>query len=479
MSHKPTDRFPGLDLNRNWLYIWAFCLFGGLAVPQLEIVVMTFFSLRALKGPKETMEGAFVCCFYLLANQIVVEGYTRNFMRYLFLLCSFASLIFGKSKGKVPVAKFLWSFLICFTVVGFLSSRIPAISILKVASFFMGAYIMVEGFSRVAADKKYWYRLINSFFIFLTVGSLLFLALGFGYETNGRGFQGVFSHPQNFGPVMGVVAAWFTGITISQKKPSATVLTLLGLSLTFILMSLARTGMVAFILGGGIAYLLGLGLPQNRRYRAKGIQLGVFAVVVLFVVALANPAFLNETLVSFVQKREAGTTDTSLDELFNQSRGGLTLTSMDNFRENPLLGIGFGVPSNLDTPEDLQNIKYLHGIPVSASVEKGFLPTAILEEIGILGAVATIILLILIVRRVRQRASFPMIWLLMTALFINIGEAIFYSVGGTGFFMWLMLGICYSFSFFPGGKARVSLRNRKFSHQPIANGYPTEIKQLP
>ena len=339
---------------------------------------------------------------------------------------------------------------------------------------------MVEGFSLVAYEEKYWFKLINTFFVFLTLGSLVFLVLGYGYETNGRGFQGVLSHPQNFGPVMGVIAAWYTGMTLSARRTSQITLVLLVLSLIFVLLSLARTGMVAFILGGGVAYFVGLGQTQNQRYRAKGLQLGAIAVGLLLVAALANPSFFNETLVSFVQKREGGTTDTGLNDLFNQSRGGLTLSSLDNFQNNPILGIGFGVPSNLETLEDLQNIKYVYGIPVSASVEKGFLPTAILEELGIVGAIATVVLVVLLIKKIRRRATFPLLWIAFTALFINIGEAIFYSVGGTGFFMWLIVGLCYSFRFFSVAPNRLinpsqkSLRSRN-----LPGKFHAEISQLP
>ena len=73
-----------------------------------------------------------------------------------------------------------------------------------------------------------------------------------------------------------------------------------------------------------------------------------------------------------------------LTEAFAESRESLIDRSMDNFRQYPIAGIGFGVPS--DTSQELFEVKRVGGIPISASVEKGSLPSATLEETGIIGA---------------------------------------------------------------------------------------------
>lgn len=439
---------PRLFVDSKWIAIWLSILAISFAIPQVEYVVVSYMSLRALKGGRYTMEAAIVVCFYILANSVFVVGATREALRYLFLLCGFLALFPKKNLGKISLVTWLWGFVLFFSLVSVFVSAFPAISILKVISFFLGAYIMVKGFSQCKPYKVHFFRLLNAFFVFIVYSSLLLFLLGYGYEANGRGFQGVFSHPQIFGPVMGVVTTWFLGLVLAQKSHSKFLYLTTAISLAFIFMSLARTGMVALLLGGGLAYLISFSRPQNHRFAGQAVKLAVGLVIAGILFALSNPSFIDDTLVSFIQKREGAQGDASFNELFNNSRGALTLTSMDNFRANPLLGIGFGVPSNVDAMEGVNSIKYLWGIPVSASVEKGFLPTAILEEIGIIGGITTLAFLLIPLNKIRKRFSFPTLWLFLTAILINIGEAIFYSVGGMGFFMWLIVGISFSFDFF-------------------------------
>lgn len=451
-------------ISREWLFLWSFLIASGFLFPQIETLVMGLLCVRALKGARQTMEAAVITCFYILASPVFVEGATREFLRYLMLASGFVSLLVRSGKQNSHATTFLWWFVLFFTLSSFLTSKIPSISVLKIISFFLGSYIMVEGFQQVKHNSRYWFVVINTFFVSAVYGSLIFFFLGFGFEENGRGFQGIFSHPQNFGPVMGVVTAWFLGLILSKEGASKFIKLTGCISLVFVFMSLARTGLVAFVGGIGLAYLLGFRRKKNIDYASKGLRLIILAISILLAAGLTNPTFIQETIVSFVQKREGQNANTSLDELFNQSRGQLTVTSLENFSSHPLFGIGFGVPSNTEDLALIGNVKYFAGVPISASVEKGFLPTAILEEIGLIGAMATFVLITIIFSKVRRKFSLPMLWLLSAAILINVGEAIFFSVGGTGFFMWLIVGICYSFDFFRteiGPKERIKFTDNK------------------
>ena len=323
---------------------------------------------------------------------------------------------------------------------------------------------MIKGFHQTKHLKAYWFRLLNTYFLSIIFGSLAFLFLGFGYELNGRGFQGIMSHPQNFGPVVGIISAYFVGMLLSQRRLSKLLIATIAICIVFVFMSLARTGMVALLLGGGIAYLFSFRKAQNKQYAAKGVQLLGLSVTALLLFVLSNPTGARETLTSFVQKREDENVSTNLNDLFTQSRGNLAVSSLDNFRENPIFGIGFGVPSNIDDSESLDNIRYVGSIPVSASVEKGFLPSAILEELGLIGGFATLILLAIIFGKVRNESTFPMFWVLTTAVLINIGEAVFYSIGGTGFFMWMVVAFCYNLDFYKSSELRY-LRAPRFKRR--------------
>ena len=430
-----------MQFSRGWLFFWTVLLIGGFILPSLiEPIVLVAFGLRALKGPKETVEAFFVLTLYLLGSQNFTSGDAKT-LRYLIYFLGFASVFVRKASTHTPLRKFLWAFLILESLIFAVFGQMPALSILKLISFFLGVYTIVEAFAQTRHLRPYWFRFVNTFFLFVLVASAMFLLAGLGFERNGRGFQGIFIHPQTFGPLMAVVTAWFGGIWLVAKRSSILAPTLLGVSLIFIYLSQARTGLAALLLGGGLAYLIAtlssLQIPNKQRF----YQLAGVSTVALILLALLNPSGVEEVVLSFIQKRE--TSSTEVAGLFQESRGFLVDASLLNFAEHPLFGIGLGVPTNYEEV-DISDYQSIAGIPISASVEKGFLPAAIVEEMGVLGTLFTIVLLLMIIGRISRRFSFMTLWLVLSALLINIGEAVLFSVGGLGIFVWIIVGLTYS-----------------------------------
>ena len=410
-------------------------------LPSLvEPIVLVVMGLRALKGPKETVEALFVLSLYLLGSRNFTSGDAKT-LRYLVYFLGFASVFFRKASPQTPLRNFLWIFFLLESVVFAVFGQMPALSILKITSFFLGVYTVVEAFSQTRHLRAYWFRFVNTFFLFVLIASGLFLVGGLGFERNARGFQGIFIHPQTFGPLMAVVTAWFGGVWLVAKKSSIVTPVLLGVCIVFIYLSQARTGLVALLLGGGLAYLIatlgGLRIPNKQRlYQLAGV-----GTIGLLLLALLNPSGVEQIVLSFIQKRE--TSSTEVAGLFQESRGFLVDASLLNFAEHPLFGIGLGVPTNYEEV-DISDYQSIAGIPISASVEKGFLPAAIVEEMGVLGTLFTIVLLLMIIGRISRRFSFMTLWLVLSALLINIGEAVLFSVGGLGIFVWIIVGLTYS-----------------------------------
>ncbi len=81
------------------------------------------------------------------------------------------------------------------------------------------------------------------------------------------------------------------------------------------------------------------------------------------------------------------------------------------------------------------------GIPISAPVEKGFLPAAILEEVGIVGTIFFIYLIFILTKLVVRSKNIHICCLYFSCLFINIGEAVFFSIGGIGIFFMLLIAM--------------------------------------
>jgi hypothetical protein len=128
-------------------------------------------------------------------------------------------------------------------------------------------------------------------------------------------------------------------------------------------------------------------------------------------------------------------------QIFSAARGELMGRRMETFHQHPWLGGGFGLAS-YGVDQDVLKSDTL-GIPVSAAVEDGFLITAVLGQTGLLGLLSTALLVGCIGRRVLRRGSAPVIILFFTALLVNLGEMIFFSIGGMGSQMWMIVAFCY------------------------------------
>jgi hypothetical protein len=86
------------------------------------------------------------------------------------------------------------------------------------------------------------------------------------------------------------------------------------------------------------------------------------------------------------------------------------------------------------------------GLPVGASVEKGFMPSAVLEETGITGAVLVIGLLLALFRPIVRNGSISLFWMALVCLFVNFGEMVFFSVGGLGMLFWVLMAFAYTYA---------------------------------
>lgn len=437
-------RTPALDLNYRWLIFWFSLLFTGFFFKSVEIAVLILVAIRALKSPKHTVESYFILAFYLLGNSVFTSGIASN-IRYLILFAGFFSVLFRKHPNNEPLPFILFVFFFVVVLISLFSSNFLIISILKALSFFIGTYTIIEGLNQTKHLEFHWFKIINSYFVFIILGSLLFFFTGLGYERNGTGFQGVMTHPQTFGPIMGVITAWFLSLTlvsVSSFKP----LLLSTFSILFVFMSQSRTGLVAVILSGFITFLFIRQGKTNKKFRKKVSTIATLLAFSLVCSLLIFPKLTSDIIFPFIQK--GSNTSLNINELFSQSRGDLTQSSMQNFKDSPLFGIGFGVPTNYNSEEGFGNIRYFQGIPIGASVEKGFLPSAILEEIGLIGFTLTVLILYFLIGKVRKKFTAQTLWILLAALFINIGEAVFFSLGGPGLFIWIIFGFTYNIDFF-------------------------------
>jgi hypothetical protein len=148
---------------------------------------------------------------------------------------------------------------------------------------------------------------------------------------------------------------------------------------------------------------------------------------------------VKEDFLLYLQKDQGESVDFGNPELSlsESSRGHQIFDTLGLAEEHPLFGAGFGV--NEDSESNMAaNGAQLRGIPLSAPVEQGFLPLASVAQLGIVGSLFVLPFLYLIFRLARQESGEASA-LFTAVLGVNLGEMIFFSVGGIGLLMWIIL----------------------------------------
>src|SRR5690606_26196878 len=101
-------------------------------------------------------------------------------------------------------------------------------------------------------------------------------------------------------------------------------------------------------------------------------------------------------------------------------------------------GIGFGISSD---PLDMKVQRDpVLGLPTGAVIEKGVLPLAVLEEVGIVGFFLVAGWLFMLLRRGAIRGGMPAVAVCITARLVNMGVSVLFSPGGLGLLVLLLIG---------------------------------------
>lgn len=259
----------------------------------------------------------------------------------------------------------------------------------------------------------------------------------------GTMFNGAFSHP-NVHAVYATLFVTFLAIVwlLSPYRRRWLVLPLLACWAAFIAWSASRTALVASFVGALLLVLYAKPLrtrfgwqlrPNFRRRTLVGI--GVLAVVALLFFDAATGNSINKAISAYIVKGAVSDVDQqqrfSVERILT-SRRGLIEFSWGNFLASPLTGIGFGVAK---TESFRINASYL-----TAPSEKGFLPTAMLEEGGLIGTAAFLIFIGLLSRELIREHNVPGIIMFWVFIATNFGEVTMFSPGGAGAFGWIMIG---------------------------------------
>ena len=439
----------------------------------LTAAVYLLIAFHALKGPRQTLESFTVMILILMGNPSVFSG--GGVFRWVVLFAGFGRVIwdwaFMRKSDIISanVGRWLLYFFLSNLAAAFTISYFPSISVLKVFSFFAGAFTLLACFWSTRHLKSYWRSWFYTLAVFSVFAGIFAFAAGMGYTRTANGFQGIWRHPQMAGPINGVLAAFFLGEYFQNKQNrNMTIIFCVIASLVFVFISGARTAAVSVALGFLLAGTIVVLRKRRRMFLSRFLFNPLVGTIsIALVIGLVSfTAELRTAFVDFAQKGDVGATNAS--EIFEESRGSRIQRSLDNFKSSPLFGVGFGVPSELALPTG--RLQTTLGITTSASSEKGFMPSAILEESGLVGALLLLILFIALSSPIHKQGDLSVIWMYWAALFINVGAAILYSMGGLGFFVWFVVAYAFSQSApdqrIPSKKSnRILKRSKNYPHQ--------------
>ncbi len=236
---------------------------------------------------------------------------------------------------------------------------------------------------------------------------------------------------------MAILGSWSVGCILDRRAGAFLFAGIALISLVLIVASEARTAGFAFVFAGSLSLLMAPWISGQRLpyalSRARSSRLLLLAATAAVGVALAWP-IIDDRLSSYILKRSEAA---GVAGAYEASRGGGIQKMWHNFKQHPLVGTGFGIEPNPDRMTVARE-PFL-GLPISAPVEKGVLPLAILEETGVTGFIAVAGWLLVMWRRALNRGVLSVL-VLLTALLMNLGECTLFSPGGFGLLPLILLG---------------------------------------
>lgn len=330
----------------------------------------------------------------------------------------------------------------------------PIVSYLKLM-LFVGIYVALYGAACSAAssdplsgDRQR--AAILSGAAFMIIGSVLlipFPAIGmmnaedlidaaeYGRQMTSL-FKGITFHSQCLGPLVAVMIALIFSdmlFTVGGWRIFHLMIMAGGFVLSY--MTASRTAMGSLIGGIGMAsWLFMRGKGVGRRWKGKVLSVMTMVMLLLFCIVLCVPA-VQDRAARFLLK--AGGAVQMADVSFEQiatTRQGLVDFAMYNFRKKPLTGNGFQVSDDMAYVTRSSLKEYL-----SAPVEKGVWPAAVLEEGGVVGFILFAGFLLVAFFTFVSRKAYAAASVLFTMALVNMGEFTFFSMSGAGGMEWMAI----------------------------------------
>lgn len=422
--------------------ILAACVLRAVS-PSTALLSFVVLGVYSLFGPRQIIFAFAYTWLFVMANPgLVPDGNLVSSGKYIvFFFCAFSmffrsSLMLWVKPGAVAKIRksTIWVVFIVLLILlhSLLFSLYPILSMLKVLLWgvvlltALGAWSSLSYGSSVQLRHDVFKFILAVFFI-----SVPLVNSDVGYLENGSGFQGILNQPQVFGVTLSIACVMVFSYILDNIRNFTYWLIFISL-IVFIILSEARVAGVSVVVSILVSLLCLLFKNFHRlKLHLKGLASRSTLVVTIFsvIVVSSNFSTLSSSVDDYFVKGGRDGEINNLADGFQESRGFLILKMMENVAERPLTGIGFGIGSN---PEYMEIVSDpIVGVPISAPVEKGVLPLAILEELGIPLSVVIFVFLFLVLRQAFILGFGPLS-LILLVYFVNMAEAMLFSPGGMG-----------------------------------------------
>lgn len=416
-----------------------------------------FFSILAvmvLKSPETAFKALAIAWVGLMINpSFVPKSLLWTPARLALPLLAFVRFSFdmtriGTSLFATPMYGTLVVYVLIMAACSVLSGWYTQIALMKLTNFWAVVSAILAGVTvlrRLRVDMTEWFV---SLVAATTLLGLLSIALGvdnnfrvYSANVESDAFVGAFLHPNCHSVYASLFVVLLVSVFLLGEYPRRKIaLAMLPIWLVFMIWSKARASIAATIVGLLVLFLLARPFRNRFGWRLRlNVQRSQIVVFVVFSTAflgfldLASQGGISKPIISFINKAGTKEAKEEIDaEQVLASRQALIDLSWKNFQERPLTGLGFQV----GTAESfIKNATWF-----SAPAEKGFLPTAVLEEGGIVGATGFVVFLLVFFGELYASRNIPAVAMLLAYLTSNMAEVTIFSPGGSGAFGWTMIG---------------------------------------
>jgi hypothetical protein len=252
-------------------------------------------------------------------------------------------------------------------------------------------------------------------------------------------FNGVTFHSQSLGTLLAILNAFLLADYLFNLRSAGKFHQVLLCCIpVLVFYTSSRTAMLAYAFSLLVVWFY---LSRNRQvptFKKNKMQSLFVLGILVVVIGLMTSGTMRQGFSNFLRKQtrheiNERQADKSLSEALTETRMGMAQEQIAHFKKSPLIGTGFQVSEDL-AARGFTSISDVF----RAQIEKGVLPTMVLEEGGMLGAGVMLFFLLTLYHTLGVRQCHCFLSTFSTFLAINMGEATFFSPSGSGGIEWTL-----------------------------------------